>query len=118
VTRPGAEGEPGAALLDALLRAAQPPQLEDAGFSAKVQARIARIAATIEPAAALAGVRDAAGRERRRGRWTIAGALAGALVATLAGRGAAMADTVDPTAPGLALLLASSVLAWLAISRN
>ena len=116
-----AERQDDAAWLDTLLRESRPPALDDAGFSAAVQVRIARLTATIAPAAALAAARRAAGRERQYTRWTIAGALVGALVAALAGRAAALASTIAPDAiatPGLALLLVSTVLAWLAISRS
>ncbi len=80
--------------------------------------------AVLAPAAALAAVRRAESRERANMRWTIVGTIAGtivgALVAALPGSHGP-ADAVDPTAillPGLALLLASTVLAWLAISRS
>ena len=123
MTRPDPPGEhrDDAAWLDALLRKARPPALDDAGFGAAVQARVARLTATIAPAAALTAARRAEGRERLHARWTIAGVLVGALVAALAGRGATLASSLEPDAiatPGLALLLVSTVLAWLAISRS
>ena len=121
-TRSESQGEPGdeTAWLEALLRAARPPDLDDAGFSAAVQARIAVPKGTVTPAAALAAAGQAERRVRRHGHWTIAGALVGALVAALAAQ-AGPGTAVDPAAnpaPALALLAASTVLAWLAISRK
>ena len=108
------------AWLDGMLRAARSPRIDDAGFSAAVLARIAAAPAAMAPVAVLAMLRRADDRERTVRHWTIAGTLVGALVAALAGASASTPSS-DPAAilmPGLALLVASSVMAWLAISRS
>lgn len=108
------------AWLETMLRAARSPAIDDDGFCAGVLARVAAWPAVLAPAAALATVRRAESREQANRRWTIAGTLAGTLVAVLAGSHGP-ADGVDPTTvllPGLALLLGSTVLAGLAISRS
>lgn len=124
MTRPSSdphhESSADGAWLETMLRAARSPSIDDFGFCADVLARVAAHPAVLAPAAALAAVRDAESRERANMRWTIAGALVGTLVAALAGSHGPV-DAVEPTAillPGLALLLASTVLAWLAISRS
>ncbi len=106
--------------LDAVLRAARSAPIADAGFSAAVLARMAAHPVVLAPAAVLATLRRAHDRERIVRRWTIAGTLVGALVAALAGAQGSLPST-DPAAilmPGLALLVVSSVMAWLAISRS
>ena len=108
------------AWLDTLLREARSPSIADAGFSAAVLARIAATPAALAPTTLLATLRLAHERERTVRHWTIAGTLVGALVAALAGASASV-PSADPAAilmPGLALLVASSVMAWLAISRS
>jgi hypothetical protein len=124
VTRPSfdARGQSDAddAWLEAMLRGAQLPAIDDDGFCTRVLVRVAARPAVLAPAAALEAVRRAQSRERTNMRWTIAGTLVGALVAALSGSHGS-AGAVEPDAmllPGLALLLASTVLAWLAISRS
>jgi len=117
---PHGESDADDAWLETMLRAARSPAVEEAGFCAAVQARVAARPAVLAPAAALAAARRAEDRERANLRWTIAGTLVGGLVASLAGTGG-LAAPVDPAAilvPGFALLVASTVLAWLAISRS
>jgi len=108
------------AWLDIMLREARSPSVADAGFSAAVLARIAATPAAPAPTAVLATLRQAHDRERTVRRWTVAGTLVGALVAALAGASASI-PSADPAAilmPGLALLVVSTVMAWLAISRS
>ena len=108
------------AWLDGLLREARSRSIADAGFSAAVLARIAATPAALAPTTLLATLRLAHERERTVRHWTIAGTLVGALVAALAGASASV-PSADPAAilmPGLALRVAPSVMAWLAISRS
>lgn len=73
----------------------------------------------LTPATALAALRRVQDRERIGKRWTIGGTRVGALFAALVGA-QGLAGLANPAAmlPGLALLVASSVMAWLAIARN
>ncbi len=108
------------AWLETVLRAARSAPIADAGFSAGVLARIDTQPAALAPATVLATLRRAQDRERTVRRWTIAGTLVGALVAALAGAQGSV-PSADPAAllvPGLALLVVSSVMVWLAISGS
>ena len=107
--------------LDALLRGARPAALDDDGFSTSVMARLAMPVATLRPEAALAVLRRAERRERRQVRWTIGGALFGAVVAvsaTLLDGGAAQFEANVITWPLLGLFAASCGLAAVAISSR
>ena len=108
------------AWLEATLRTARSPSLVDGGFSAAVLERVVMRPIALAPATALAALRRAQDRERTTARWTIAGTALGALVATLVGAQglAGAADPAPMLMPGLALLVASSVMAWLAIARH
>lgn len=108
------------AWLEATLRAARSPPLGDDGFSAAVLARVVVRPIVLAPATVLAALRQVEHRERIWRRWTMGGTLAGALFAALVGA-QGLAGLADPAAmlmPGLALFVASSVMAWLAIARN
>ena len=108
------------AWLEATLRAARSPPVANDGFSAAVLARVVVRPNVLAPATALAALRRVQDRERIGRRWTIVGTLVGALFAALVGA-QGLAGPADPAAmltPGLALLFASSVMAWLVIARN
>lgn len=108
------------AWLEATMRAARSPPLADDGFSAAVLARVVARPIGLAPAVALAALRRVQHRERIGRYWTIAGTLVGALFAALvSAQGVAgPTDAATMLMPGLALLVASSVMAWLAIARN